>query len=128
MAPQWLEIARVARVVVSSQDREHPIEDAFFAVGNGWRASEPGEQVIRVVFSEPGSDRMQEFVLAWSSRRGETHRQVVRKQFSFSPRGATREVEDYRVELRDATSLELRILPDIVRGAALASLEEFKIA
>jgi hypothetical protein len=137
----WLDVARVARVEASSYDAQHPVGDAFVPNGSGWRASEPGEQVVRVVFRSPRSirrvrvvfkdaaaHRTQEFTLSWSSHRGETHREMVRQQFNFSPRGATQEVEEYEVELQDVTWLELRIVPDIQGGDALASVAEFKIA
>jgi hypothetical protein len=139
--PDWLDLTRVARLEASSQHGKHPIDDAFSSTGDGWRASEPGEQMIRVlfrsprtvgrirvVFNEAAVDRTQEFTLGWSAHRGETHRQIVRQQFTFSRLGATRELQEYDVELHDVTGLELRIVPDIDRGQALASLAEFKIA
>jgi uncharacterized protein (DUF736 family) len=139
--PEWLDISRVARFEVSSQHGRHPIADAFSSTGDGWRASERGEQVIRVLFRSPRIvgrirvafteaevDRTQEFTLSWSSHRGETHHQIVRQRFSFSRFGGARTVEEYHVELHDVTGLELRIVPDIERGQALASLAEFKIA
>jgi hypothetical protein len=138
---EWLDMARLARLEVSSQHRNHPIEDAFSSTGDGWRASEPGEQVIRVsfrslrsigrirlVFNEDATDRTQEFTLRWSSHRGETHREIVRQRFNFSRSGATREVAEYQVELHDVTWLELRIVADTDGGQALASLAEFRIA
>ena len=139
--PVWLDMTRIARLEASSQHGEYPIEDALSSTGDGWRASESGEQVIRVlfrspqtvsrirlVFNETAADRTQEFTLDWSAHRGETHHQIVRQQFTFSRFGATREVEDYQVELRDVTWLELRIVPDIGRGDAVASLAELRIA
>ena len=138
---EWLDVTRLGRVEVSSEDEAHPIARAFSSTGEGWRAAAPGEQVIRiafrrpvtlhrirVVFDEPSRDRTQEFTLGWSSHRGETHRQIVRQQFNFSRSGATREVEEYQVDLQDATAVELRIIPDIQRGDAVASLAEFRVA
>jgi hypothetical protein len=138
---EWMDVARVARIEVSSQHDKHPIEDAFSSTGDGWRAAQPGAQVIRVVFGSPTNigrirlafneafvDRTQEFTLDWSSHRGETHRQIVRQQFNFSRYGATSAIEQYDVGLHDVTWLELRIVPDISGGEAPASLAEFKIA
>ncbi len=138
--PEWLDITRLARIEVSSQDEAHPIAHAFSSTDVGWQASAPGEQVIRIafrrpvtlrrirlVFTESSRDRTQEFTLGWSSHRGETHRQIVRQQFNFSRLGATRELEEYQVELTDATAIELRIVPDIQRGDAIASLTEFRV-
>ncbi len=139
--PAWLDVTHIASVQASSQHSRHPIEDAFSATGDGWRASEPGEQVIRVVFRSPRTigririvfneaahDRTQEFTLVWSAHRGETHRQIVRQQVTFSRSGATREQQEYDVELRDASQLELRIVPDIERREAVATLAEFRFA
>lgn len=138
----WLDLQRVAHVEASSEQKDHPVASAFSAAAeSGWKAARPGEQVIRVtfrhpthlrrvrvVFCEPGLDRTQEFTLRWSSHRGETHREIVRQQFNFSPFGAMREVEDYQVDLQDVTTLEIRIVPDIRGGEALASIAELRIA
>ena len=140
--PAWLDVTRIARVQASSAERTHPIEAAVLAAGEaGWRASRPGEQVIRVAFRRPTSlrrirlvftersiERTQEFTLSWSSHRGETHREIVRQQFNFSPAGATREVEEYEVELPDVAWLEMRIVPDMRGGEAHATIAEFRIA
>lgn len=140
--PAWLDVTRVARVQASSAERNRPIETAFQSAGDaGWRASRAGEQVIRVAFRQPATltrvrlvftessiERTQEFTLSWSSHRGETHREIVRQQFNFSPSGATREIEEYEVALPDVAWLELRIVPDIRGGDAHAAVEEFRIA
>jgi hypothetical protein len=59
-------------------------------------------------------------------------REVVRQQFSFSPRGATEETEDYTVDLSAITSLELRIDPDRAHDPAhsehFAALTSLRIA
>ena len=39
-----------------------------------------------------------------------------------------REVEDYDVELDGVTALELKIVPDISRGSARASLAQLRVA
>ena len=46
----------------------------------------------------------------------------------LSPPGATREVEDYVVNVHGVTVLELRIVPDISRGDARASLILLRLA
>ena len=40
----------------------------------------------------------------------------------------TKEIEDYRVELSGVTELELRIVPDISGGNALATLTQMSLA
>jgi len=135
-----MDVCRLARIEVSSQHRDYPIGRVLSARSAGWRASTAGEQVIRVVFGSPTTirrlrlrfheadvDRTQEFTVASSARRGETHRSIVRQQFTFSRFGATTEVEEYRMELHDVNQLELRIIPDISGGDAVASLAELKI-
>ena len=138
----WLDVTRIARVQASSAERNQPIEAAFLPTDEaGWRASRAGEQVIRVafrrptslrlvrlVFAEPSIERTQEFTLSWSSHRGETHREIVRQQFNFSPSGATREIEEYEVALPDVAWLELRIVPHIRGGDAHAGVEEIRVA
>jgi hypothetical protein len=55
-------------------------------------------------------------------------RDVVRQQYTFSPAGATSEVEDLAVELAPVSALELTIVPDQGRGRAYASLAEWRVA
>ena len=90
----------LARVELTSEDEAHPVESALVVeTGLGWRASAPGEQVVRLLFDEPLSlrriqlqfreteqERTQEFVLSWSGDGGQTYREVVRQQYHFSPR------------------------------------------
>jgi hypothetical protein len=141
----WLDLERLAAVEVTSEDPAYPIEAALVpghaASGTGWRAASPGTQAIRVVFDEPqpvrriwlhfvepAEARTQEFVVRWSADRGRSFRDVVRQQWTFSPRGATAEVEDYRVDLPGVTVLELVITPDVGAGRVPASLAQWRIA
>ena len=82
---------------------------------------------IRLRFDEADDERTQEFTLRWSPDGGQTFREVVRQQYTFSPAGATSEVEDLNVDLVSVTALELTIIPD-QRGLAYASLAEWRIA
>jgi hypothetical protein len=137
----WLGMESSAEAEVTSEDPGHPIESALgISAGPGWRASEPGTQRIRLLFDHPvrlrrihlefreeQRERVQEFVLLWSSDAGQTYREIVRQQYVFSS-AATREVEDYRVTLDHVTALELQIIPDLSRREALASLHRLQIA
>ena len=138
--PQWLSLEHIAEVHVSSEDPEAPLEGALLdgRVG-GWRAGTPGEQSLRICFDQPrdiavihltfdetARDRVQEFELQWSGDRGETILPVVRQQFSFSA-GATREIENYEVNLRAVTDLYLHIIPDISRGPQIATLSRLRV-
>jgi hypothetical protein len=109
----WLDVAQLAQVEVTSEDGAHLIESALVpGDGSGWRAAQPGEQTIRLIFDrprrltrirllfiEPAITRTQEFVLRWSPDGGRTFRDILRQQWNFGPPETIREVEDYRVEL-----------------------------
>lgn len=137
----WLDVEGLAQVELTSEEADHPIEAALLPdTGEGWRAEQPGEQTIRLLFDEPqalrrvrlrfdeaGQERTQEFVLRWSPDDGQSYREIARQQYHFSPPGTTREVEDYDVELDGVTVLELRIVPDISGGGARASLTQLRL-
>lgn len=140
--PDWLDLEPLARVELSSEETDHPVEAALIAGdARGWRARFPGEQTIRLLFDTPQSlrhirlvftetlhERTQELVLKWSGDGGVSYREIVRQQYNFSPPDSTREIEDYRVELDSVDALELHIVPDIGGGAACASLDQFRLA
>jgi hypothetical protein len=137
----WLDLERLARVEITSEETGHPIESALTTGdGPGWLAAENGKQTVRLLFDEPQAlghirlvfeeekrERTHEFVLRWSKDGGRSYREILRQQYTFSPPGATREVEDYTVNLDGATALELTIVPDISGGDARASLISLRI-
>jgi hypothetical protein len=139
---EWLDIEKLAVVEVTSEDAGFPIESALLpGKASGWRASDPGKQIIRLVFDnsqrlqwirlnfeELEIERTQEYVLRWSADGGQSYQEIVRQQWNFSPAGATSEIEDYQVELPAVTILELSINPDISDGNALASLAALRLA
>jgi hypothetical protein len=143
-APQggWLDLEALASVELTSESGSHPIETALRPHGGpGWQAAEPGEQRIRLIFDEPVRlhrihlefdervrERTQEFVLRWSSDEQAEGSEIVRQQYTFSPGGANREIEDYLVELSDVAVLELEIIPDISGGVARATLARMQLA
>jgi hypothetical protein len=138
----WLDLEQLAELEISSQDTEHPIECALLdEPGAGWRAAEPGKQIIRLLFAPPRNvhrirleflesamERTQEYVVRWSSDGGESLREILRQQWNFSPVSSPCEIEDYRVELIGLTVLELIIDPDIGGRAAFASLVQLRLA
>jgi len=139
---RWLHLTEIARVELTSEDATHPIEMALSPEAeSGWRAGQPGEQTIRLIFDQPqrvrrirlrfeetASARTQEFVLRWSADGGRSFREIVRQQWNFSPPTTTEEVEDYQVDLSGVTLLELTIRPDVSGGEARASLRQMRIA
>jgi uncharacterized protein (DUF736 family) len=132
----WLDLEQIATVEVTSEDPSFPIESAFIPnCGSGWRASQKGEQQIRIIFDKPmslnriqlrfheaESERKQEFTVRWSSAAGGPEKEIVRQQWNFSPAGSTTEIEDYAVDLDGVSILELAIQPDVGRPDAVASL------
>ena len=138
----WLDLERAATVEVTSEDQDFPIEASLsIEPRQGWRAAEPGVQRIRLVFDEPQRlkrillvfeeneiARTQEYVVRASSNPGGPFRDVVRQQWNFSAPTATREIEEYHVELSDVAALELAIVPDISGGTARASLKSLRLS
>lgn len=138
----WLDLERLAEVEITSEDAGYPIDSALTTGAEpGWRASQPGTQTVRILFDEPqklrhirlvfGEDtreRTHEFVLRWSADGLHSYQKILRQQYTFSPQGMTREVEDYVVNLDGVSVLELRIVPDISGGDAQASLNQLRLA
>jgi hypothetical protein len=138
---EWLDLEESASVEVTSEDPNFPIENALAGRQSpGWRAAERGKQVIRLVldkprplrrirleFSETENSRTQEFTLQWS-RAGGPMTEIVRQQWTFSPQGATSEIEDYQVSLEDVSILELTLKPDLTPETAFSTLVSWRIA
>jgi hypothetical protein len=138
----WLDLEKIASVEMTSEDNAFPIESALSLEGEqGWRAAEPGVQTIRVVFDQPQTlrhialvfvessiPRIQEFTLRWSPDRGDSFQEIVRQQWNFSSPDATRETENYAVELSNVTLLDLTIEPDKQNRTARASLLSLRVA
>jgi Anaphase-promoting complex, subunit 10 (APC10) len=140
----WRDLERIARVEISSEDPQFPIEHALGKkVTTGWRAAGTGPQLIRLHFDEPlnikrlqlhfvdnAAERSQEFAVYAGT--GPELKEVVRQQWSFSPRGSTEEIEDYTVNLSGITTLEVRIDPDRShdpkQSQHYASLQSLKLA
>jgi hypothetical protein len=140
----WMDLEQVARVEISSEDANFPIEHALGkASTTGWRAAETGPQVIRlhfdaaqairriqVHFVDGAAERSQEFAIYAGS--GAELKEVVRQQWSFSPGGSTEEKEYYTVNLSGVTVLELRIDPDRShdpkQSRSYASLQSLRLA
>ena len=94
----WLDLGSVATVEVTSETKDHPVESALLPnETRGWRAAQPGAQIIRLLFDHPQKvkriplvfeetekTRTQEFVLRWSADLGRSFRDIVRQQWNFS--------------------------------------------
>ena len=136
----WLDVESLATVQITSEDAAFPIESVFRDSGS-WRAAKEGEQVIRLVFDEPQTihriwlrfaeteiARTQQFVLRWSSSAGQPFQEIARQQWNFSPDASTEELEDYRVNLKGVSVLELTLQPEITAGKAVATLAGWRVA
>lgn len=137
----WLDLERIATVEVTSEDPNFPIESALgLNDGQGWRASQGGEQQIRIIFDTPVSvhrmelrfheaayERTQEFTLRWSRESGGPPTEIVRQQWNFNPTSSTMEIEHYVVDLDVVSILELAIRPDLHRPEAIATLASWRM-
>jgi hypothetical protein len=141
LSDSWLDLEEIATIEVTSEDPQFPVEAVFEpASGVGWRASQDGEQQLRIIFDEPTTlhrmqllfvepevERTQEFTIRWSSAQGDPPRDVVRQQWIFSPTGSTSEVEHYDVNLERVAVLELSIRPDLNKGTGRATLVSWRV-
>ena len=140
---EWLNLERIARVEMTSEDPTHPVESALQQDGGlGWRAGNPGKQFLRLLFDQPQRiqrlylliheeelPRTQEFVLRWSRDYGQSYLEIIRQQFNFSPPGTISEREEYNLDLQGVTGLELEIVPDIGGSSrARASVARLRLA
>jgi hypothetical protein len=138
----WLDLEELADVEVTSEASDYPIEGALLPnQGQGWKASTPGIQTIRLLFRqaqtiqhihlsflETDLVRTQEYVLRCSHDQGLTFEEIVRQQWNFSPDGSNKQVENHRRVLSSASVLELIITPDINNENVCASLDELRVA
>jgi hypothetical protein len=132
------DIAALATVSVTSEDPDHPIDNAFDDQrgpdGSRWIAEQPGEQTVIVAFdtpqtlhrlfleiNEPDVSRTQELTVSVSGDAGATYRELVRQEFNFSPPGTTRELEEWAIAER-VSHLRLVIKPDKGGGLSRATL------
>ena len=139
---EWLNLQELGEVEVTSEAVGYPVESAFsFGAGPGWRAASPGKQRIRLAFDPPQLiqrmrlqfneleiARTQEFTVRWSGGSGEPLKDVIRQQWNFSPHGSEIESEDYQVDLKAVSILELTIDPDLGKREAVATLADWRLA
>jgi hypothetical protein len=137
--PGELDIPALATALVTSEDADHPIENAFdMRRGRGgtrWSAAEPGEQTLVLAFDTPQAihhvsleieeretSRTQELQLAISHDGGRTYRELVRQEYNFSPPDTAFEREEWSVSAEPVTHLRLWIKPDKSGRPCRASL------
>jgi hypothetical protein len=140
-----LSISDVATVQVTSEEADHPIDNAFDhnggPGGSRWIAAEPGEQTVILLFDspqtirkigleveEPAVSRTQELSVSVSSDGGRTYRELVRQEFNFSPPGTSFERELWSTPAGAVTHLRLEIKPDKGARVGRATLTSLTLA
>jgi hypothetical protein len=138
-------IADVAMVQVTSEQADHPIDNAFDPSrgpgGSRWIAGTPGEQSVTLLFDRPQGirqiaveveelavSRTQELSVSVSSDGGRTYRELVRQEFNFSPPGTSFERELWSVSADAVTHLRLEIKPDKGGRVGRATLTSLAVA
>lgn len=137
---KWFDLETIASAQLSSENPAHPLEDALQGGRNaGWQAAQPGPQRIvlrfdtpqhirgvRLEFREQQIERSQEFAMYVTSTSA-ARKEVFRQQWTFSPGGSTREVEDLAFDLPAVVVLELSIDPGRHNKQAIATLASLEI-
>jgi hypothetical protein len=140
-----ISIADVATVQVTSEEADHPIDNAFDhnrgPGGSRWIADEPGEQTVILLFDSPQTIRQigveveelavrrtQELAVSVSSDGGRTYRELVRQEFNFSPPGTSFERELWSTPTGAVTHLRLEIKPDKGGRVGRATLTSLTLA
>lgn len=139
-----IDIAACATIAYSSEDPAHPVEHLLDGRsgpgGTRWLSERPGsteriviefdrpQTITRLVYEveETMRDRTQEVRVSVSDNGGRAYRLILVQEYNFSPRGATFQREDLRVDLCGITHLRLTIVPN-KNGAGAASLTTLRL-
>lgn len=134
-----LDIVNVAAVQLTSEDADHPIENAFNQQrGKGasyWAAATSGSQTITLVFARPQVirkiqleieevevNRTQALQISVSGNGAQSFEKVLEQDYTFSPPGTTFQQENWIVNLEQVTHFRLTIQPDRDHNLAIAKL------
>lgn len=131
----WLDLHTLADVTIVAAGR------CVARVSSMWSADCQGEQTIeirfrhqttvsrlRVVIGQADRSCTQRITIWASSRRGERHREILGRTFTLLPGGATAHVEECAVQLEGVSALQVRIVPSIDGGRAVAHVKEVLVA
>jgi hypothetical protein len=139
-----IDLASVATIDYSSEDPAHPVEcmvdEHAGPGGTYWAAGQADtteqlvlafdrpQSIARVVYAveEAEHERTQEMHIEVSTDDGRTFRRIFVQEFTFSPRGATFEREDLKLELVDVTHLRLTLVPN-KHGSGVAKLTSLRL-
>jgi hypothetical protein len=118
-AADEVDIASCATIAYSSEDPAHPVEHLLDGrSGPGatrWISARPDviEQIV-VEFDKVSEDG------------GQTYRQILVQEYTFSPRGATYQREEQRLNLHQASHLRFTIVPN-KNGSGTATLTSLRL-
>ena len=139
-----IDIAGGATVAYSSEDPAHPVEHLLDGnSGPGatrWISARPDtiehlvvefdqpQAISRLVYEveEAERERTQEVRVEVSEDRGRTYRQILVQEYNFSPRGATYQREEQRLDLDRVTHLRLTVVPN-KNGSGTATLTVLRL-
>ena len=143
-APGALDLARLATIAYSSEDPAHPVENLLDGRagpgGSRWAAARPDETaqlivefdrpqaIARLVYEveEAERERTQAVRVEASTDGGRTYRGVLAQDYTFSPRGATFQREDVRLDLGGVDRLRLTVVPN-KGGSGTATLTTLQL-
>ena len=138
-----IDLRAIATVGYSSEDPDHPIEgllDGSSGINaSRWVSARPDtteriviafdspQSISRIIYEvvETQRERTQEVRIDVSDD-GETYRQVLVQEYSFSPGGASFEREDLRFDLKHVSHLRLTIVPN-KHGSGVATLSMLQL-
>ena len=133
-----------ATVSYSSEDPAHPVEHMLGGQsGPGathWMSARPDtiehivlefdrpQTISRLVYEveEARRERTQEVRVEVSEDGARTYRQILVQEYNFSPRGATYQREEQRLDLDRVTHLRLAIVPN-KKGSGTATLTALRL-
>jgi hypothetical protein len=139
-----IDIAGCATIAYSSEKPDHPVEhllDASFGPrATRWISAHPNtiehilvefdrpQAIARLVYevAEAMHERTQEIHVEVSEDGGRTYRQILVQEYNFSPRGATYQREEQRINLENVTHLRLTVVPN-KRGSGSATLTALRL-
>jgi hypothetical protein len=142
--PDVKDIPALATILVTSEAPGHPIDHIFDSQtgpgGTRWIAAVDGEQTLILAFDGPQTireiaveteewniPRTQVLCLSLSEDGGETYRERLRQEFTFSPPGTTFEREEWSVPSERVTHLRMLIQPDKGNAPCRATLTSLTI-
>ena len=139
-----LDLVADAVLHYTSEHPDHPVDNILDRAdgpgGTCWQgAVADAPQTLLIEFDQPrdlsrlhyevaeaGTERTQEIRVEVSTDAGTSYRQILAQDYTFSPRGATFQVEDLALDLPGVTHLRLTIVPN-KQGSGRATLTSLRI-